>query len=478
MLDPLRRFLRLGAPVALVALVGGAAAAGLIAYRALPGEGRPLHGLFIGGRVLPRDREFGPWLDQRRIVERQRPVTLVHGAQAWRIPLGQLGIEIDVAGAMTHALAPGRSGPLRARLATLLSARRGEIDIPVPYSTDTRRAQAALAEVARDVFREPVDAQVDLDAHARIPAQDGEELDVTATLDAVLDGLSRGEDSFAVVTRPTPAQVTTADLGRVDITQVVSSFETRFSLYGIGANRAVNIARAAKSIDGLVLMPGQEFVFNRVVGERSLARGYTYAPEIVGDELQMGVGGGVCQVASTLYASALYGALDITERWAHGRPSGYTRLGLDATVSYGAKDLRFRNTMPYPVLLHVFLPQPGLLRAEVLGGPPLAKVEYLYGVARTEPFVRRITVKQGLAAGRVIRKQKGIQGYSVSSLVRTRYPDGRVLERWYHSEYRPTPEIFWVSPDFDESRLPALPPGAKGVEGSVGDNASAAPSAG
>jgi len=247
----------------------------------------------------------------------------------------------------------------------------------------------------------------------------------------------------------------------------------------LAIDRAARIvAQAARAIDGMVLMPGQEFVFNKVVGERTLTRGYTYAPEIVGDEMQIGVGGGVCQVASTLYAAALHAALDITERWAHARPSSYTKLGLDATVFYGAKDLRFRNTLSYPVLLHVYLPAPGQLRAEVLGGPPIAKVEYRYGVAKTEEFVRRITVKPHLASGRVVRKQKGIKGYSVSSLVRTTYPDGRVVERWYHSEYRPTPEIFWVSPDYDEAKLPELPPGAKGVEGRLGESATERPHAG
>ena len=76
-----------------------------------------------------------------------------------------------------------------------------------------------------------------------------------------------------------------------------------------------------------------------------------------------------------------FGAMRIAERWAHGRPSGYTRMGLDATVSYPSKDLRFVNSLPYPVILHVFVPKTGLVRAEVLGGTPVAKVEYRYGMA-------------------------------------------------------------------------------------------------
>jgi hypothetical protein len=264
-----------------------------------------------------------------------------------------------------------------------------------------------------------------------------------------------------------PPRVTLDSLSGVDVSRVVASFETKFSTAGVGAGRAVNIALASRSLDGVVLMPGQALSFNTLVGPRTRARGYTDAPEIVGDELQNGIGGGVCQVASTLYAAALFSALDIQERWAHGRPSSYTRLGLDATVSYPSKDLRFQTELPYPVILHVFVPSPGLLRAEVLGGEPIAKVEYKYGVARSEPFLRRITRKPWLASGHAFRHQKGIKGYSVTSLVRTVYADGRVVERAYGSEYRPAPEVFWVSADYDESELPALPSDAAGVEGHV-----------
>lgn len=457
------------AALGVIACVG--AAGGVVAHRVLPAEGEPIHGLFLGGRVVAGAAHFGSWVEDRRVQEAARSVTIVHKDLLWRIPVGELGIEVDVGKTMTEALKPGRAGRASERLHAMLAARRAETDIPLAFAIDTRKAEAALAAVAPEVRREPVNASMNLDRHERVPAIPGEELDVQATVNAILDGFSAGQDVFKVVTRSVPAGVTTDDLGHVDITQVVASYETHFSLHGVGTNRGINIAAAARSMDGTVLMPGQEFVFNKVVGERTLERGFAYAPEIVGDELQMGVGGGVCQVASTLYAAAIYGALEIEERWAHARPSSYTKLGLDATVFYGAKDLRFRNALPYPVLLHVYLPEPGVVRAELLGGEPVAEVEYKYGVAKSESFVRRITVKPWMTGGKVVRKQKGIKGYSVSSLVRVQYRDGRKTERWYHSEYRPTPEIFWVSPDYDEGKLPALPNGAKGVEGRGTDTA-------
>ncbi|MBI5532797.1 MAG: VanW family protein [Deltaproteobacteria bacterium] len=450
-----------------LALSGAAltAAAAVGAWKVLPASGRPAHGLFVGSRVLPADRDLGAWLDARRIETGKRPVTLLNGMQAFDLHLSDLGVEIDVAATMNAALRPGRTGVWKTRAVELMSARRGEIDVPLVWSIDARKAATALSEIAPLVYREPKDARLDLTAHLRIPEITGEELDLEATLDSVARGMAEGHEAYRIVTRPIRARVTTEALAHVDIEHVVGSFETKFQLWGTGAGRAVNIGNAAHFIDGTVLMPGQEFSYNQVVGPRTRARGFTDAPEIVGDELQNGVGGGVCQVASTLYAAALYSALDIEERSPHGRPSSYTRFGLDATVSYPTTDLRFRNTLPYPILLHVFLPKNDAVRAEILGGEPIAKVEYLSGVARTQPFVRRITRKPFLASGKAYRHQKGIKGYSVYSLVRITYNDGRKVERGYSSEYRPTPEVFWVSADYDEAQLPALPEGATGVEG-------------
>ena len=267
---------------------------------------------------------------------------------------------------MERALLPGREGTWQQRAQILLRARDGFIDVPVEYNVDLRRAAVGLEPIRATVRRAPVNAHLNLTAHERIADVPGEELDVEATMIELMRAVSDGVDAFEVKTKPVAAQVTLADLDAVDVTKEVASFETKFAVWGVGRARGTNIALAAKTIDGLVLMPGQAFSFNEVVGRRTLERGYVWAPVIVGDELRPGVGGGICQVASTLYASALFGAMQITERWAHGRPSSYTRMGLDATVSYPSKDLRFVNSLPYPVILHVFVPKTGLVRAEVL----------------------------------------------------------------------------------------------------------------
>ena len=137
----------------------------------------------------------------------------------------------------------------------------------------------------------------------------GTALDVDATLVAIVDGDRDFDAIFSVSTKPVAANVTSKMLADVDVSKVLASFETNFA--GTGRGRAVNIARAAKALNEVVIAPLQTISFNDLVGPRKLERGFTWAPVIIGDELKPGVGGGCCQVASTLHAAAVYGFLDV-----------------------------------------------------------------------------------------------------------------------------------------------------------------------
>lgn len=415
----------------------------------------PRRTVTVAGRTPPRGE--GAWLDALR--ERLGDEVIVaFGAGAPRhFTRRELGVELDVAETME------RTSRARATFGAPWSKSRA-VDVPLRFRVDRARASAALGALAPEVFKAPKNARLDLTQHTRIDDVVGEALDVARSVDALVSAVDEGEDSFDLFIGRTRAEVTSEALARVDVTKVLSTFETTFTTWGTGAGRAVNIANAASKLDGLVLGAGETLSFNDVVGERSLSRGFTYAPEIVGDELETGVGGGTCQVASTLHAAALFGAMDIVDRRSHGRPSSYTKLGLDATVAWGKVDLRIKNPFAHPVMIHAFLPKPTAVRVELLGGEPQAKVEYKFGINRSDDFFRRITLKPFLKPGAVVKHQKGSRGLAVVSFVTTTYPDGRSVERTYTSDYRPVPEVFWVGPGFDESSMPDLPDGAARVE--------------
>lgn len=129
---------------------------------------------------------------------------------------------------------------------------------------------------------------------------------------------------------------------RASSLEVISSFSTDLS--GRSPEQLHNIRRAVSFIDGTVLKPGQEFSFNKVVGQCGVAQGFEQASTIVDGEMQSAWGGGVCQVSSTLYNAALLANFKVTERHAHSRPVSSVPPGRDAATAFGIADLKFINS--------------------------------------------------------------------------------------------------------------------------------------
>lgn len=146
---------------------------------------------------------------------------------------------------------------------------------------------------------------------------------------SVPPSLSKGELAPLPTVRPLAVYTTRYDPGEVD--------------------RSVNIATAARELDGLVLRPGGAFSFNEAVDPRITERGYREAPVLLEGRFTEDVGGGVCQVSTTLYNAALLAGLKVTLRAPHSRPVWYVALARDATVAYGLIDLKLQNPNPYPV---------------------------------------------------------------------------------------------------------------------------------
>lgn len=448
--------------------VGGALGVGLgfTAHHVLPAS--PVaHGVFIGERRPPDDVPASQWLIRRSDDLKKRVVHLQHEDQIIDATLGQLGVSIDVAATLERAEKVGHSGSLIRRVRDGQKARRGEIEVPLVFYVDRERARDFLSTLSDRFYRAPIDAKLDVDNKKRLASQEGRALDIEASIDAIAAGTHDEEETILLSIRSVAAAVTLNDLANVDIERVLSSYETTFVTWGDGVGRSGNIQRAASKIDGTILLPGQAFSFNDKVGPRTAENGFKIAPEIQGDELVTGFGGGTCQVSSTLHAAALFGAMDILERQNHSRPSSYTSPGMDATVAYPIVDLKLKNNFPFPIMIHAYLPKPTVIRIEILGGDPIAKVSYAYGVGAVEDFVRRIKVIGYYPAGRVYRKQKGTRGMSVTSVVTIHYFDGRTEERKYYSGYRPSPEVLWVAPGYSDTELPPMPEHAKGVEGQM-----------
>lgn len=126
----------------------------------------------------------------------------------------------------------------------------------------------------------------------------------------------------------------------------IASFSTQ---YNTGEDRAVNVELAAERINGIIVQPGETFSFSNSIMSRTVENGYVMAPSYAAGRVVSSVGGGICQVSSTLYVTMLLSSIPATQRYSHSLEVDYVPKGLDAAIVEGVKDLRFRNPYDYPI---------------------------------------------------------------------------------------------------------------------------------
>lgn len=234
---------------------------------------------------------------------------------------------------------------------------------------------------------------------------------------------------------PPPAAEPTFDV-------VVGEQATRYPTWGRYHGRAHNVERAAELLDGVVLEPGAVLSFNERVGPRTGRAGFRRAPVINGGELTDGIGGGVCQVASTLHAAAWNGGLEMVEYRPHSRPSTYIRIGLDATVAWPDRDLKIRNPFDFPVLVRASAAR-GRLEVKVLGRERPYEVASELRVLHRFAYHERVVEDPTLRAGTREVSQNGILGARVErTRVLRRGDDVTIREDVVH--YPPTDRIVRV----------------------------------
>lgn len=227
------------------------------------------------------------------------------------------------------------------------------VNYNLKFSYNKAPVKELIKKIASEVDRDPINSTISMGGIGFnvTPEQNGIKLDqeeLEKQLLSKIDGDVSGNLDIKARLKITSAQIKSSDLKKVDT--LVSSFSTNYGSVS-SSQRANNIVLATKSINGTVIMPGDEFSFNGVVGERTAAKGYKAAPVIIGDKLEDGLGGGICQVSTTLYNAVNAAKLTSTERVHHTLPVHYVEEGMDATVDYGNIDYKFRNDFKYPLYI-------------------------------------------------------------------------------------------------------------------------------
>lgn len=223
-----------------------------------------------------------------------------------------------------------------------LNCKIDQIDIPVAFKT---ASTLNLNKIHEEVYRAPQNAYYTTNPYSVYPHVDG--VDFAISMEEASKLFAETTDQCSIALKVLSPNVTTNQIGPEAFPNLLGTFSTTFSTRNV--NRSTNIRLATSKINGTVIMPGETFSYNQTVGKRTAAAGFKSAAVYSGGEVTNGIGGGICQVSSTLYNSVLLANLEIVERYNHGFNPGYVPAGRDATVSWGGPDFKFKNSRNYPV---------------------------------------------------------------------------------------------------------------------------------
>ncbi len=346
------------------------------------------------------------------------------------------------------------------QLATMLVARAEGGALHAALDEDALRAY--LEGLAPALVIEPVDARFHFNEGTGQlepinPSTEGRALDVGASVVRIVQELAAGNRYVPLVVQAVPPRYPdTATAAESGIVELVAEGDSYF--IGSPSGRDHNIRLAAPKFDGIVVAPGETFSFNHYLGEVTAEAGYDESYVTAGEQLAIEVGGGICQVSTTVFRAAFWGGYPIVNRWYHHYRVGYYELmgagvGMDATVYSPQVDFRFTNDRPYPLLIETEIEETAhRLVFRFYSTDDGRRVEREEPVVsdETEPGPPIYQLDQELEPGTVIRWQSAVDGLTAAVERRVYDAAGNLL---YHdtfvSQYAPRRAAYHYGPGYE-----------------------------
>jgi vancomycin resistance protein YoaR len=297
------------------------------------------------------------------------------------------------------------------------------------FTADSKYVSEVIQLMEKEINKNPVNAEIQMVSSGKFivtPDVKGYKLQSEQLQKEIIDSINGelGKNiNIKAIIKELTADITAEKLENIDTK--ISSFTTNYQTSS--AERSYNIELSTKAINGTLLMPGDTFSFNDIVGERTAARGYKEAPVIIGNKVESGLGGGICQVSSTLYNAMLKTEVKSSQRVHHTLPSSYVALGLDATVDWGNIDYRFKNTLDYPIFIEGYT-QNRNLYFNLYSNSSLTK--RTYSITNEVYETINATVKTiddpSLPLGQTVIEQKALNGFRVK-VIKSIYENGTLV---------------------------------------------------
>lgn len=279
-----------------------------------------------------------------------------------------------------------------------------QIEIPIDIAEP---GEIDIEKIHSEIYTKPENAYYTSEPYKIYPHVVG--VDFAISLDKAKEMLLQPQESYSIDLIYTDPEITTNKIGIEAFPHMLSSFSTKYDV--TNKDRSTNLKLAAEKINGTVLMPGEEFSYNKVVGERTISAGYKEAKIYSNGKVIDGLGGGICQISTTLYNAVLYANLEITERRNHQFVTSYIDAGLDATVAYGSTDFKFKNSREFPIKI-VAEVKNGVAKMDIYGMKEAVEYEVRLEpvVINYIPYKTTYTKDSSLPAGTQVVDQAGCNG--------------------------------------------------------------------
>lgn len=300
-----------------------------------------------------------------------------------------------------------------------INIRENDIIIPVINKVPE---EINIDKIHEEIYKEAKDAYYTKDPFTIYPEVEGVDFDVEAAR-ALIE--AEEKDEYEIKLKITKPKVTVNQIGSEAFPDRLSNFTTRYD--ASLKDRTTNLIIACQKINGKVIMPGETFSYNKALGKRTAAAGYKNAAVYENGQVVDGLGGGICQISSTLYNAVLMANLEIVERRNHQFVTSYLPAGRDATVVYGAIDFKFKNTRKYPVRISASA-RNGIATVSFYGIKEQEEYTFSFSTKTIAsiPFGTKYIEDGSLAVGMEKIKQKGANGLKTETYI-TKMLNGRVI---------------------------------------------------
>jgi len=384
-------------------------------------------------------------------------VTVAIGDKTWTVDPSNVPAARDLGNVLEKAYAIGRTNttviqttmqtPFRQRTNAAVDLRTNGVNLTTTASYDREAVRRIVSEIAQYVTREPISAEIQsFDYNTRTfsftTSQPGVTLDQELLYNKLTAALDQWKSGVTVMVDPviTEPAVTTEQMAQNFTLIAAYTTETTND-----RNRNTNIELACQAINGTALMPGETFSFNEATGQRTTAKGYKSAGAIAAGQSIEEVGGGICQVSSTLFNAVARADLEIVSRSPHAWPSNYVNIGEDATVNWPNLDFKFKNNTDSPVFVITYY-KDRRMSAEIwglsLGKGVTVDLESVITQTTQPPEDIRYVLNPELAYGVSETTVKARTGYVVETY-QIWYQDGVETSRelLHKSTYKPYQQV-------------------------------------